>query len=72
MVNKKGDISLTYGSYGSGKTTHERSYIKHINLQMVLENILDRSSPCKKGKSLFICTDGGVFTFKKAMNDLGG
>ncbi len=64
----KGDVSLTYGSYGSGKTTH--ALYKAYKFAKG-ENILDRSSPCKKGKSLFICTDGGVSTFKKAMYDLG-
>jgi len=64
----EGDISLTYGSFGSGKTTHALykayKFAKGIN-------ILDRDAPCKKGKTLSICTDGGVNTFKKAMNDLG-
>ena len=64
----QGDVSLTYGSYGSGKTTH--ALYKAYKFAKG-ENILDRSSPCKKGKSLFICTDGGVSTFKKAMYDLG-
>ena len=64
----KGDVSLTYGSYGSGKTTH--ALYKAYNFAYG-KNILDRSTPCKKGRSLFICTDGGVNTFKKAMYDLG-
>ncbi len=64
----KGDVSLTYGSYGSGKTTH--ALYKAFNFAKG-ENILDRDAKCKKGKSLFICTDGGVTTFKKAMYDLG-
>ena len=64
----KGDVSLTYGSYGSGKTTH--ALYKAYKFAKG-ENILDRDAPCKKGKSLFICTDGGVTTFKKAMYDLG-
>ena len=65
----EGDISLLYGSYGSGKTTH--ALYKAYNFAKG-RNILDRSTPpCKKGKSLFICTDGGVGTFKKSMNDLG-
>ena len=64
----KGDVSLTYGSYGSGKTTH--ALYKAYKLSKG-ENVLDRDAPCKKGKSLFICTDGGVTTFKKAMYDLG-
>ena len=64
----KGDVSLTYGSYGSGKTTH--ALYKAYKFAKG-ENILDRSSPCKEGKSLFICTDGGVSTFKRAMYNLG-
>ena len=63
----EGDISLSYGSYGSGKTTH--ALYKAINFARGT-NILDRDTPCKKGKSLFICTDGGVNTFKKSMFDL--
>ena len=64
----KGDVSLTYGSYGSGKTTHAL-YKAYKFAQGI--NILDRNAPCKKGKTLFCCTDGGVNTFKKGMNDLG-
>ena len=64
----RGDISLLYGSYGSGKTTH--ALYKAYNFAQG-KNILDRSTKCIKGKSLFICTDGGVGTFKKAMHDLG-
>ena len=52
---------------GTGKTTfalwQAYNFAKGIN-------ILDRDTPCKKGKTLFICTDGGVNTFKKAMADL--
>ena len=63
----KGDISLLYGRLGTGKTTfalwQAYNFAKGIN-------ILDRDTPCKKGKTLFICTDGGVNTFKKAMADL--
>ena len=64
----KGDVSLTYGSYGSGKTTHclYKAY-KFAKGQ----SILDRNAKCKKGKSLFICTDGGVSTLKTAMYGLG-
>lgn len=64
----EGDISLTYGSFGSGKTTHAL-YKAYKFAQGI--NILDRDAECKQGKTLFICTDGGVNTFKKAMNDLG-
>ena len=64
----KGDVCLTYGSYFSGKTTH--CLYKAYKFAKG-ESILDRNAPFKKGKSLFICTDGGVSTFKKAMYDLG-
>ena len=64
----KGDICLNYGSYSSGKTTH--CLYKAYKFAKG-ESILDRNAPCKKGKSLFICTDGGVSTFKRAMYDLG-
>ena len=64
----KGDVSLTYGSYGSGKTTH--CLYKAYKFAKG-ESILDRNAPCKKGKSLFICTDGGVSTLKTAMYGLG-
>ena len=64
----KGDICLNYGSYASGKTTH--CLYKAYKFAKG-ESILDRNAPCKKGKSLFICTDGGVSTFKRAMYDLG-
>ena len=64
----KGDICLNYGSYSSGKTIH--CLYKAYKLAKG-ESILDRNAPCKKGKSLFICTDGGVSTFKRAMYDLG-
>ena len=43
----KGDVSLTYGSYGSGKTTH--ALYKAFNFAKG-ENILDRDAKCKKGK----------------------
>ena len=64
----KGDVSLTYGSYGSGKTTH--CLYKAYKFAKG-ESILDRNAPCKKGKSLFICSDGGVSTLKTAMYGLG-
>ena len=64
----KGDICLNYGSYSSGKTTH--CLYKAYKFAKG-ESILDRNAPCKKGKSLFICTDGGVSTLKRSMYDLG-
>jgi len=64
----KGDLCLTYGASGTGKTTlalwKAYNYAKGIN-------ILDRDTKCEKGNSLFICTDGGVNTFKNAMRVLG-
>ncbi len=64
----EGDVSLLYGSFGTGKTTLGL-YIAY-NFAKGL-NVLDRSKPCKCGNSLFIATDGGANTFKKAMDDLG-
>lgn len=64
----KGDLCLTYGKSGAGKTTFALWKAYHYAKG---ENILDRSEGCDAGKSLFICTDGGVNTFKKAMDDLG-
>ena len=64
----KGDVSLTYGSYGSGKTTH--CLYKAYKFAKG-ESILDRNASCKKGKSLFICSGGGISTFKTAMYGLG-
>ena len=64
----EGDISLSYGSYGSGKTTH--ALYKAINFARGT-NILDRDTkPSIEGKTLFIVTDGGVNTFKKSMYEL--
>ena len=63
----KGDVSLLYGTYGSGKTTFAL-WLSYNYAQG--KNILDRETPCEPGKTLFICTDGGVNTFKKAMYDL--
>jgi len=63
-----GDVSLTYGPYGTGKTTlavlKAHSYAKGVNL-------LDRSTPCTPGKTLFIATDSGAAALKKAFSDLG-
>jgi len=64
----KGDVSLIYGRSGAGKTTFALWQAYNFAKGM---NILDRDTKCKKGKTLFICTDGGVNTFKKAMDDLG-
>ncbi len=64
----RGDICLTYGSYGTGKTTlaiwKAYCYAKG-------HNILDRSTPCTPGRSLIIATDSGAAALKKAFSDLG-
>ena len=63
----KGDIALTYGPYGAGKTTlavwKAYSYAKG-------QNLLDRAAPCQPGKVLFIATDSGAAPLKKAFLDL--
>ena len=63
----EGDVSLLYGAFGTGKTTLGL-YIAYNFAKGI--NVLDRSKPCKCGNSLFIATDGGANTFKKAMDDL--
>jgi RecA/RadA recombinase len=64
----RGDVSLTYGPFGTGKTTlavlKAYCYAKGINL-------LDRSTTCTPGRSLFIATDSGAAALKKAFSDLG-
>jgi RecA-family ATPase len=64
----EGDLCLTYGQYGTGKTTlavwKAYCYARGVN-------ILDRSAPCKPGKSLFIATDSGAASLKKSFADLG-
>ncbi len=64
----RGDVALTYGAYGTGKTTlilaKGYAYAKG-------ENILDRDTPCEPGKVLFIATDSGLGPLKKSMEDLG-
>lgn len=64
----RGDLCLTYGPYGSGKTTlalyKAYSYAKG-------KNILDRSAPCDPGKVLIIATDSGAAALKKTFQDLG-
>lgn len=64
----EGDLCLTYGPYGTGKTTlalwKAHCYAKGIN-------VLDRSTPCTPGKTLFIATDSGASPLKKAFKDLG-
>ena len=64
----KGDICLTYGRFGTGKTT--LLIWKAYNYALG-KNILDRDKPCTPGKSLIIATDSGAAALKKAMDDLG-
>jgi hypothetical protein len=62
-----GDVCLTYGSFGTGKTTYT------VAKMMALckgEGFLDRSAPCKPGKALFIATDSGAPALKKTLADL--
>ena len=63
----KGDVCLTYGPYGTGKTT--LLLWKAYNYALG-KNILDRDKKCEPGRSLFIATDSGSGPLKKAMLDL--
>ena len=65
---QQGDVSLTYGSYGTGKTT--LGLLKAYGLATGV-NILDRSQPCTPMKSLIIATDSGLAPLYKSMDDLG-
>ena len=64
----KGDISLVYGSYGTGKTTLALWKAYHYAQG---KNILDRTAECIPGKSLFIATDSGAAALKKSAADIG-
>lgn len=65
----KGDVSLFYGAAGTGKTSLLAA-IAHALANG--RNLLDRTSPPDRpGRALFIATDGGNATFKKALEDLG-
>ena len=63
-----GDVALTYGPFGTGKTTLA-VYKAYCRAQG--RNILDRSAPCAKSKSLIIATDSGAAALKKSLLDLG-
>ena len=65
---QKGDIGLTYGSFGTGKTSlalHKAYHYAKGN------NILDRTEPCTPGKTLIIATDSGPAALKKSAADIG-
>ena len=64
----KGDICLTYGQAGSGKTTY--ALLKAYNYAKG-KNILDRSTGCEAGKTLFIATDSGLGALRASMDQLG-
>ena len=63
----KGDLVLTYGGYGTGKTTLA---LAKIHAHVTGTNLLDRDAPCAPGRALFIATDSGTGPLKKAMEDL--
>ena len=63
----KGDLMLTYGSYGTGKTTLA---LAKLHAHVTGTNLLDRDTPCAPGRGLFIATDSGTGPLKKAMQDL--
>ena len=65
---QQGDIGLTYGSYGTGKTT--LAIWKAYNAAKG-QNILDRSTPSAPIKSLIIATDSGLGPLYKSFDDLG-
>jgi hypothetical protein len=62
-----GDVCLTYGSFGTGKTTYT---VAKIIALCKGEGFLDRSAPCEPGKALFIATDSGAPALKKTLADL--
>jgi hypothetical protein len=62
-----GDVCLTYGSFGTGKTTYT---VAKIIALCRGEGFLDRSAPCEPGKALFIATDSGAPALKKTLADL--
>jgi hypothetical protein len=64
----KGDVVLTYGSYGTGKTTLAMA---KMHAHVTGKNLLDRDTPCIPGRGLFIATDSGAAPLKKTMADLG-
>ena len=63
----KGDVALTYGPYGTGKTTLA---IAKARAYATGSNFLDYSTPCIPGRSLIIATDSGPAALKKSCEDL--
>ena len=63
----RGDLMLTYGSHGTGKTTLA---LAKVHAHVTGTNLLDRDTPCAPGRALFIATDSGTGPLKKAMLDL--
>ena len=63
----RGDVVLTYGAFGSGKTTLA---LAKMQAHVTGKNLLDRDTPCTPGRALFIATDSGTGPLKKAMDDL--
>lgn len=65
----KGDVSLFFGAYGTGKTSLLAA-MAHALAEG--RNLLDRTKPPQRpGRALFIATDSGTAPFKKALDDLG-
>jgi hypothetical protein len=63
-----GDIGLTYGPYGTGKTTYS---LAKMYAHATGSNLLDRDTACDPGRCLFIATDSGAAALKKSLFDLG-
>jgi hypothetical protein len=63
-----GDIGLTYGPYGTGKTTFS---LAKMYAHATGSNLLDRDTTCDPGRCLFIATDSGAAALKKSLVDLG-
>ena len=65
---QRGDVGLTYGSFGTGKTT---LMVWKAYCLAKGTNMLDRNTPCEPGKSLLIATDSGVEALLKTCEGLG-
>ena len=64
----RGDLALTYGPFGTGKTTLA---IAKLYAYATGNNLLDRSAAAPPGRGLFIATDSGAAALKKAILDIG-